>query len=366
MYNQVRFIPQEIENHIVCEATENLDQFGLPNIHSLLEESRWQYYWDLWLRKLGARNHLGYLVTQAKKHRAHILHSHFGNTGWGNIEAARKAKLKHLVTFYGFDVSYLLRTDRNWSKRYQDLFRHADRILCEGPHMAGCIEALGCPRDKIQVHHLGVNLDEIVFKPRIWNPKEPLRVLIAASFLEKKGIPLALEALGRIQKDVRLQVTIIGDANRQPRSRSEKRKILDVLERNGLQEKTRMLGYQPYPTLFEEALSHHIFLSPSITADDGDIEGGVPVTLIEMAATGMPVISTYHCDIPEVIHDGLTGLLAEERDVKGLVNHLTWLIEHRSQWLSMVSAARGHLEAEYDANKQGESLGDIYRGLIEG
>jgi len=75
-----------------------------------------------------------------------------------------------------------------------------------------------------------------------------------------------------------------------------------------------MLGFQPHAILFEEAYKNHIFLSPSVTALDGDTEGGAPVTIIEMAATGMPIISTKHCDIPEVIKDGVTGFLANERD----------------------------------------------------
>ncbi len=70
------------------------------------------------------------------------------------------------------------------------------------------------------------------------------------------------------------------------------------------------MGYQPHSTLFAEAYRHHIFLSPSVTASTGDTEGGAPVSLIEMAATGMLIVSTTHCDIPEVIKHGVTGLLA--------------------------------------------------------
>src|SRR5690606_39794503 len=67
------------------------------------------------------------------------------------------------------------------------------------------------------------------------------------------------------------------------------------------------LGYQPWRALMDAAYRHHVFLSPSITASDGDTEGGAPVGLIEMAATGMPVISSRHADIPEVIEHGVGG-----------------------------------------------------------
>jgi colanic acid/amylovoran biosynthesis glycosyltransferase len=364
MYNQIRYLPKEVESHIICEITENLGQFWLPNIHSLSAASLWRYYWDLWLKRIGIRNHLGYLVRQAVKYHADLLHSHFGNVGWENLAAAKKASVRHVVTFYGFDVSYLLEMDATWYKRYQTLFKDADRFLCEGPHMANCIEALGCPAKKIIIHHLGVNIGEILFKPRCWCPGGPLRVLIAASFREKKGIPYALEALERLSKEVPLEITLIGDAHPEERSQEEKRKILQKIEHLGLQSRVRRLGYQPYQVFLEEAYKHHVFLSPSITASDGDTEGGAPVSITEMVASGMPVISTFHCDIPEIIQHGVSGLLAEERDVEGLVKHLRWLIEHADSWSQMIEAGRNHVAAEFDARKQGEKLAQIYQELI--
>ena len=113
----------------------------------------------------------------------------------------------------------------------------------------------------------------------------------------------------------------------------------------------------------EEARRHHVFLSPSVTASDGDTEGGAPVSLIEMSASGMMIVSTTHCDIPGVILDGKTGLLAPERDVDGLVERLQWIVAHPEQWMEMQRAGRAHIEAEFDARRQGERLGEIYRDL---
>ena len=365
IYNQVRYLPDEIENHIVCGKTENLEQFSLPNIHSLDKAPKWRYFGDKCLRKLRLRRHLGLLVEVAKQEKANVLHSHFGNIGWINLEAAKQAKLKHVVTFYGGDVNYLPRNYPIWRKRYKKLFAKVDLVLCEGSHMAQCVVNLGCPPDKVKVHHLGVSIDGIEFKPRVWTPGTPLRVLIAATFGEKKGIPYALEALGQLQYHVPLEITIIGDARSIPRSQAEKQKILATIEKHNLHSKVRLLGYQPHSVLFEEAYQHHIFLSPSITASSGDTEGGAPVSIIEMAATGMPIVSTNHCDIPEVILDGVTGLLAEERDVAGLVAHLQYLVKYPEKWLDMVKAGRKHLEAEYDVRIQSARLAAIYK-LIQG
>lgn len=363
LFNQVRHLPPPVESHIVCEATVNLDQFSLPKIHSLEGEPSWRQQWDRQLRKLRLRRHFGFLVREARLCRAQILHSHFGNAGWQNLGAARRAGLKHVVTFYGYDVGQLPREDARWHARYRELFAVVDRVLCEGPHMADCIAQLGCPREKLRVHHLGVSTEELAFQPRQWQPGQPLRVLIAASFREKKGIPLALEALGHLQHELPLEVTIIGDASKVAGSQTEKEKILAVIDRHKLQPKVRLLGYRPYSVFFEEAARHHLFMSPSVHAADGDTEGGAPLGLIEMAATGMPIVSTTHCDIVSVIQHGVTGWLAPERDVDSLVAGLKWWTAHPEAWLARLLAARQHIEREYDARTQGQLLAAIYNEL---
>jgi colanic acid/amylovoran biosynthesis glycosyltransferase len=211
---------------------------------------------------------------------------------------------------------------------------------------------------------LGVALDQIAYIPRKLENGSPLRVLIAGTFREKKGIPYALEAVGRLHKKGNdVQVTIIGDSRGYEQDEIENRKILDVIEQFDMHSITRILGFQPYANMLAEAYQHHVFLSPSVTASDGDTEGGAPVVIIEMAATGMPVVSTRHCDIPQVIIDGRTGWLADERDVAGLVCHLQWLIEHPQQWKKRTDLGRKHIEANFDVRKQAKLLGDIYQNL---
>lgn len=317
-------------------------------------------------RKIGIRIHPLTYDQVFKKHRPKLLHSHFGDRGWYDIPLARKYNLKHIVTFYGYDVKMLPSKQRIWRKRYKDLFNHVDLVLCEGPHMAKEIIHLGCNPEKVQVQHLGVEVDTIPFQPRQINPQEPIRILIAGSFREKKGIPYALEAIARVRLTFpNLVVTIIGDSSGHRREEEEKRKIAEVIRRHNLTPIIRWLGFQPHDVLMKEAYKHHIFLSPSITATNGDTEGGAPVTIIEMSATGMPIVSTRHCDIPEVVQHGATGLLAEERDVEGLAHHLLWLMRHCEIWPKMGEAGRRHVQAQFDAKVLGANLSRIYAEQIE-
>jgi colanic acid/amylovoran biosynthesis glycosyltransferase len=363
LFTQVRFLPPEIQCHVVTEKTANLEVYGIRHLHSLSSSSWRQQFWDRGLRKLGIRRYLGILTRVARESHARVLHSHFGNVGWANLGAAAQARLKHLVTFYGLDVNYFQQADRRWRDRYGELFSQVQLVLCEGAHMAGCLQKLGCPASLVRVHHLGVDLATIPFKPRVWT-SGPLRILVAATFKEKKGICYALEALGQLRRELALEITLIGDATREVRSQMEKERIFATIKRCGLESQMIWLGYQSHTRFLAESLRHHLFLSPSVTANDGDTEGGAPVSLIELAASGMPIVSTRHCDIPEVVKDGETGMLVNERDVAGLVGAISWFAENRDRWEEMAVAGRHHIEAEYNAEHQGIRLGALYFQLI--
>ena len=365
IHTQVDCTPSNrIESHVVCERAINLDQFPVQHLHRFSEAPALERLYDRGLRKLGLRRHLGYLARVARQVGAGVIHSHFGDVGWADRGAAAAADTRHVVTFYGYDMSFLPRQSR-WRERLEELFGNVDLVLCEGPHMARCIVDIGCPEHKIRVHHLGVRLDRLPFRPRQWRAGERLRVLIAATFTEKKGIPYALEALARLQGHVDLDITIIGDALDNEESRAEKARILAAIDKHGLSAQVRMLGYQPHASMIAEAYQHHLFLAPSVTSADGGTEGGAPVSLIEMAATGMFVVSSRHCDIPEVILDGRSGFLAAERDVDGLVDCLLRAVSQSHVWGEFLNRGRAHVESEFSAVVQGERLAGIYERVAE-
>jgi colanic acid/amylovoran biosynthesis glycosyltransferase len=303
------------------------------------------------------------VVCGAGRLRAPLLHSHFGDVGWAYARPARRLGLRHVVTFYGRDVNYLPQSDFRWRERYAELFASVDLVLCEGPFMAGALRRLGCPPDRVRVHALGVDLSRIPYRPRAYRSGKTLRVFIGAAFREKKGIPTALDALGRLRGEIPFTVTIAGDAPRDRRGRIEAERIHDAVNRHGLADRVRFLGAISHERFLEEAFAHHVALAPSQTARDGDTEGGAPVSLIELAASGMPVVSTTHCDIPGVIRHGVSGLLAAERDARALARHVRFLASHPDAWRAMTWEARRRVETSFDARIQGLRLAEVYRHL---
>lgn len=364
IYTQVKYLPTNIVPYIVCSSKSNIEFFSLPNIHcyndyNILSRIK-MFFSSLYNIGLLTRRKSSLISYIKNNYQTNLVHSHFGYTGYRYYKAVKNLGLKHIVTFYGVDATALPKTDPKWYKKYKFMFANVDQVLCEGPCMAKTISNLGCSEDKITVQHLGIRLDEIKFQQRQWNNCGPLKILIAGSFREKKGIPYALKALGLFAKEAEISVTIIGDAGKSPKSIMEKEKILSTIKEFQLQDKVRLLGYQPHSVLIEEAYKHHIFLSPSITATDGDTEGGAPITIIEMAATGMPVISTNHADIPEVIKHMKSGLLTEEKDANGITKYLRFLIDHPHLWSQFANNARAHIDSNFNAIRQGQKLSQIY------
>jgi len=361
LWNLVRFLPQEINSRVVCRSSRNRKNFPGVEVKAFKEEAYLGYLASRLSYISGDKQSSPFLASQLKTFSADLAHSHFGNNGWKALRSVTKRGLPHCISFYGHDVSRLPHTDPAWRGRYRELFAAPrTRFCCEGNHMASCLIKMGCPPDKISIQHLGVEIDHIPFRPRRWEPGEPLRVLIAASFREKKGIPYALEALSRLQRHLPLELTIIGDAGGDSASQAEKKKILGILNSSGLNKVSRLLGYQPQSILWDEAYRHHIFISTSVTASDGDTEGGAPVALIDMAASGIPIVSSFHCDIAEVIRHGETGWLATERDVDSIVAAIEKWLDAPTAWGDMLRAGRRHVEQEYSAAIQGQRLASIY------
>ena len=343
---------------VITEQTENLDIFPFSPLYA---------YQDLgYARRIGLALREGrrrdlrpaFFSRVLERHRARLIHAHFGHAGATLLDVKRRVGLPMVTSFYGSDATQLAR-DPVWRERYRQLFAEGQVFLAEGQAMRRALLALGCPPEKVLIHHLGVPLDTLPFVVRRPDASGTVKVLIAATFREKKGIPYALRALEcAARRCPRFSVTLMGDSAGKGGDEEEKREILGLIERAGYP--VDWIGFRPYAAFQQLLLEHHIFLSPSVTARDGDSEGGAPVSIIEAAATGMPIVATRHADIPEVVVDGESALLSPERDVDGLANHLEYLSTEPRLWESMGRRGRAHIERHHDARIQTARLEDIY------
>ncbi len=335
---------------VLTQETQNLERFPLATLYDASSYPAARKWVNRLVRKLtGKYPFYGDIL---KRERASLIHAHFGYQGHFCRRAQKATSLPMLVSFYGEDGTKYPRYPR-WLRRYRRLFEAGDAFLVEGSAMGQRLVEIGCPPEKLRLHHLGVDVERIAFQPR--QPADKVRFLICAGFKEKKGIPYALMALGRVleQRSFPCEVVLIGDG-------PEREGVLEGIERSGLREQVKLRGVQPYSQVLEEMQHCHILLQASVTAADGDGEGGAPVILLDAQAAGLPVVATYHADIPEYILDRQSGLLAPERDVEALAECIHTLVENPQRWPAMGRAGRRHVEQNYNAAVQCARLETLY------
>jgi colanic acid/amylovoran biosynthesis glycosyltransferase len=107
-----------------------------------------------------------------------------------------------------------------------------------------------------------------------------------------------------------------------------------------------------------------LMLCPSVTAANGDKEG-VPTVLVEAAAAGLPAVASLHAGIPEIVAEGVSGLLYPEGDEEGLADGLVRLASDAALRARMGEAARRKAEDTYDGRKLTARLESYYDELRE-
>lgn len=340
---------------VIAQNLVNLDLFPLQDVFLIQQPRIFRWFQDRLIFRFAidpyplTKKYVGLVADCGAK----ILHAHFGHVGYRALALKHQLNLPLFVTFYGFDISSLP-TRRPWRKAYRFLFKEGDRFLVEGPTMAKKLENLGCLAAKITIQHIAVDLSKIHFMPRKWDGHSPVNIFMAGRFVEKKGFIYAIRAFAKISsKWPSAQLRVIGDG---PLRKELEGEILKL----GISNRVHLLGAQSYSTYLAEANLAHIFMSPSVTARDGETEGGAPTTLIEMQASGLPVLSTRHADIPHIVRDGVTGFLVMEKDTQALAERLDWLLSHPETWQAMGASGRDYMLKEHNIEIEIDKLEDLY------
>lgn len=285
-----------------------------------------------------------------------VIQCHFGLLGIKGMLlrdiGAMQGKL--LTAFHGVDISQNLRLFG--VSIYDDLFAQGDRFLPISYHWQQRLIELGCDPQKIVVHRMGIDCQRFAFLPRAIEPGAPVRLISVARLTEKKGIEYGIRAVAAVLRQFpNLEYTIVGDGE----LRIELAALIQTL---GVTQQVKLLGWRNQTEVVELLQRSHILLAPSVTAKDGNQEG-IPVALMEAMAMGMPVISTYHTGIPELVEAGISGLLVPERDSEALAAKLHQLVSHPEQWASIAQAARLRVEQLHDIHCLNDQLVQLYQQL---
>ena len=280
----------------------------------------------------------------AKPLHADVFIAHFGPAG---VTAAKLRELgvirgKIATIFHGIDISSR-EVLNHYTPEYQQLFRRGDLMLPISDLWAGRLQKMGCPREKIAVSRMGVDMTR--FSPRpVKAPATPLEIISVARLTEKKGLHVAIEACRQLKElgvAFRYRILGIGPWERRLRTLIEQYQLEDVME---------MPGFKPSHEVKAMLDDADVFLLPSVTGADGDMEG-IPVALMEAMAVGIPVVSTLHSGIPELVEADKSGWLVPENDARALAQRLAAFSQLDTDELAPV-VKRAREKVEHDFNQQ--------------
>ena len=293
-----------------------------------------------------------YLATLlvGKKHDA--VHCQFGNLGPDVLRLKQIGAIsgKLVTSFRGNDLTGYLQTKRIC---YRELFRKGDLFLPVSEVFRHRLIEKGCSPAKITVHRSGVDFTKFQYSLRRRAEGEPTKLISIGRFVEKKGLTYAVKAIARIvDSGYKVSYSLIGDGKLRP-------DLEHLIDQLGVGDHVRLLGCMPHSEVVLHLRNSHLLLAPSVTGTDGDQEG-IPNVLKEAMAMGIPVISTLHGGIPELVENGKSGFLVPERDVEALANRLAYLIDHPERWSEMGSHGRKRIEKYYDINRLNDTLVELY------
>jgi glycosyltransferase involved in cell wall biosynthesis/ubiquinone/menaquinone biosynthesis C-methylase UbiE len=297
-----------------------------------------------WTEHFLRRNNLGSLDDVA------AVQIHFG-PNFNKLAPlfAARPDLFVVTSFHGYDASATFTV--KGPDVYAGLFARADRITTPSRYMKEALARHGCPPDKIVVHHYGKDVRAFAPPPRR-DGGRTVRVLTVARFVEKKGLEYALAGFAAAQAGFDVEYRLAGYG---PLAGE----LSELARRLGVADKVRFLGQLTNEAVKQEMAEADIFVLTSVTAANGDQEG-VPVSLIEAQALGLPVVSSRHAGIPELVVHDKTGFLAEERNVEEIAGYLRALIKSPALREALGAQARQRALQEFDLS----ALNDALAGLL--
>ena len=160
-----------------------------------------------------------------------------------------------------------------------------------------------------------------------------------------------------LKQDIDLEYRIVGEGELRPH-------LEQLIRELGVGDRVHLLGVKHQSEIVEFLNQVHIFVAPSVTSRSGDQDAPIN-TLKEAMATGLPVVSTWHGGIPELVDDGVSGFLVPEKDPEAITDKLAYLIHHPELWPTMGLAGRKRVLADYEINRINDELVVLYENLLQ-
>jgi glycosyltransferase involved in cell wall biosynthesis len=261
------------------------------------------------------------------------------------------------VSFHGADVLVDMHKPA-YRRATEEMLGAVDRVLVRSDSLRRALVELGCDAKKIEILRAGIPLSEFPFRARSFPENGAWRLAQAGRLIEKKGVPTTLRAFAAFH--ARFPKAILTVAGEGPLLQELKNLAGEL----GIEGSVVFAGFAAQEKLRQIFYASHIFVHPSQIGRDGNQEG-VPNSMLEAMASGLPVFATNHGGIPEAIESGVSGILVPEKDHQALAGAL---LDAAQDSARLARLARGGAEAvaqKFDQRSQVKELERIYLDTID-
>lgn len=278
------------------------------------------------------------IITSFKQNEIDLVFAEYGGTGERILTVCRTLDLPLIVHFHGYDASCYDQLEIN--DKYKGVFEYASYIVCVSRKMEKDLLDMGCPSNKLIYNVCGPRDDFFEVEPRFQNQQ----FLAIGRFVDKKApYYLILSFLEVIKEFPKARLIIIGSGELWNTCKN-------LISYFGLETQVGLPGVISHDRCREYMKESMAFVQHSVTAENGDSEG-TPVGVLEASAAGLPIISTKHAGIADVVNNGETGLLCEEHDVSAFTENMKSLLRHPEKAKRMGDQGKQFIKDNFSLNK---------------
>jgi glycosyltransferase involved in cell wall biosynthesis len=287
---------------------------------------------------------------------AQLLHIYFGQIAVHLLPLICARKNPSIVSFHGADVT----VDMNkpaYRQATRQMLEAVKLVLVRSQSLRRAVADLGCDPDKIKIQRTGIPLEEFPFRERSLPKNGDWRFVQAGRLIEKKGLPVTLRAFAAfLGKYPKATLTIAGEGPMLGELQTLAREL-------NVDARVSFTGFISQEQLRDIYYQSDIFLHPSQTGRDGNQEG-IPNSMLEAMASGLPVFATQHGGIPEAIENGVSGVLVSERDHEALARALLNAAQDLVFLSRIAHSGAEVVRKNFDLRAQAQRLEDIYLRTI--
>ena len=360
IYRQLRAL-RGVDTFVVTKEVQNAERFPFERIE-IIPKRRTNLLVHGWLKFVERRPPIVYrgeyqtLDSLLERHGADLMHIYFGHTGVHLLPFIEQWDKPCVVSFHGADVAQKPEI-KDYPAKLRRLFKAVPLVFARSQSLVDRLVHLGCPPEKLRINRTGIPLNEFPFVDRESPRDGKWRVVQACRLIPKKGVATSLRAFAIFKKDnPGAEFFIAGKGPLQ----SELEMLAGGL---GILRDVHFVGFLPQPKLLKLYASSHLFLHPSEISPNQDQEG-VPNSVLEAMATGLPVVATRHGGIPEAVDHGRTGFLVAEEDHVGLANAMQLITSSPASLKQMGERAHAAVVERFGQDAQIDQLESFYEEAI--